>query len=310
MAAKEYHQARRCFNECIKLGEEFNFSYEMIEAKIHLAQINLLENEADESILILRTVLKDARCLKLNDLVSESGLLLSKCYTLKDMPDKAAAVEKRIKSVINKLDSVWLYEKNRQFERLFRQLIPPISLKEGKRGDTFSPSILTDALNQHYETSTHNHIVGKSVPMLEVYQLIEKIAPTDLPVLIQGETGTGKELIAHLIHTNSQIANNTYLPFNCGVLPETLVESHLFGHTKGAFTDAKEDKKGYIELASGGTLFVDEIANMSQGMQQKLLRVLEEKKVWLVGAEKPITIDTRFIFASNQDIEQMVKQKS
>jgi transcriptional regulator with PAS, ATPase and Fis domain len=144
---------------------------------------------------------------------------------------------------------------------------------------------------------------------MEVLQLVEKIAPTDLPILIQGETGTGKELIARAIHQNSLRSKNKWFTTNCGALPETLLENELFGHIKGAFTDAKEDKKGYIELASEGTLFLDEISEMSSAMQQKLLRVLEEKLVWRVGAEKPIQVNTRFVFASNQNIEELVKTK-
>jgi transcriptional regulator with PAS, ATPase and Fis domain len=144
---------------------------------------------------------------------------------------------------------------------------------------------------------------------MEIYNLIEKIAPTDLPVLIQGKTGTGKELVARVLHYRSLRKDKLWLVLNCSAVPETLLENELFGHTKGAFTDAHNDKKGYIELASEGTLFLDEIGNMSSNMQQKLLRVLEEKQVWRLGAEKPVPINTRFIFASNRNIEELVKVK-
>ncbi|MBI4834352.1 MAG: sigma 54-interacting transcriptional regulator [Planctomycetes bacterium] len=299
MAVKKYADAREAFNESIKTSGQIDFPRGILQAKIHLAQIELIEGQVQSACWILEDNLKIARRLKLSDLVCELGLFLSKCYHLLNLPEKASGIENRIKKILNKLDTSWLYEKTREFERFFRQL---------HASDI--PQVLTRAINQRYEKSSYTKtIIGNSTAMRENWQLIEKIAPTDLPILIQGETGTGKELIAHAIHQNSLRLNKTYFPFNCGAIPETLIESHLFGHTRGAFTDAKEDKKGCIELASGGTLFVDEISSMSPSMQQKLLRVMEEKLLWKVGASKPIQIDTRFIFASNQDIEQMVKNK-
>ncbi|MFA5794616.1 MAG: sigma-54 dependent transcriptional regulator [Candidatus Brocadiia bacterium] len=143
----------------------------------------------------------------------------------------------------------------------------------------------------------------------EVDHILKKVAPTGLPVLIQGETGTGKELMSWAIHYHSQRRDKPYLAFNSGAVPETLIESELFGHTKGAFTSASETKKGYIELASEGTLFIDEIGNMPLSMQQKLLRILEDKQLWPVGSEKTVTVNTRFIFASNQNIEELVSRK-
>jgi transcriptional regulator with PAS, ATPase and Fis domain len=303
MVVKEYDQARQSFQECIKFSVQFSFPNAVLSIKIYLAVIELLEGQPDAAIQILQETLKDARRLKLNNFFCEAGLLLSKCYTLKNMPDKAAAIEKRIKSLLNKLDIVWLYEKTREFEQLYRQL-QPIYPSETK----FVPSILTHTINQRQEKLPYQ-IIGHSVPIKEIYQLIDKIAPTDLPVLIQGETGVGKELAARAIHNNSLRKEKTWLAVNCGALSETLLENELFGHTKGAFTDAKEEKKGYIEIASEGTLFLDEIVDMFPAMQQKLLRVLEEKLMWKVGAEKPIPINTRFIFASNQSIEELVKAK-
>ncbi|MBI4835190.1 MAG: sigma 54-interacting transcriptional regulator [Planctomycetes bacterium] len=305
IAIKNYKDARVSFWESIKIGEQINLPAGVITAKIHLAIIDLIENQKRFAIQNLQTILKDAQRLKLNDIVCEVGLLLSKCYSLSGFPDKAIIIENRIKPILSKLDTVWLYEKTREFDRLYQQL-----QGKPKHISKFIPKILVQTLDGRYEKSADKYtIVGNHPAMQEIYHLIEKIAPTDLPVLIQGETGTGKELIASAIHNNSRRVSKTYFPFNCGALPETLIESSLFGHTKGAFTGAIEEKKGYIELASGGTLFIDEIANMSPSMQQKLLRVLEEKLLWRVGASKPIQIDTRFIFASNQDIEQLVKRK-
>jgi len=304
MAINEYDQARQSFQECIELSEQSGFIWGALQSRIHLAAIDLLEGQPNMAIHILQTVLKDARRLRFNDLICESCLLLSKCYMIKDMPDKSVSIEKRVIPILNKLDIVWLYEKTHEFEKLYHQLQPIYQTKTKP-----IHKVLAYTLNQYYETSFNKHIIGKSAPLIEVFQIIEKVAPTDLPVLIQGETGTGKELIAHAIHNNSLRKEKTWLATNCGAIPETLLENELFGHTKGAFTDAHQDKKGYIELASNGTLFLDEIAEMSPAMQQKLLRVLEDKLIWRLGAEKSIMVNTRFIFASNQDIETLVKQK-
>ncbi|MBI4833316.1 MAG: sigma-54-dependent Fis family transcriptional regulator [Planctomycetes bacterium] len=305
MSIKDYRQARQSFQISLKACEQADFPRGILEAKIHLAAIDLLENQLDSAFRILPDIMKEALCLKLNNLACEAGFLLCKCYSLKGLSRKASSIENRIKPVLSKLDTIWLYEKTREFDRLYQQL-----QGKTKHESRFIPQILVQTLDDRYENSVNKYtIVGNSPSMQEIYHLIEKISPTDMPVLIQGETGTGKELIANAIHNNSLRINKSYLPFNCGVLPETLVESTLFGHAKGAFTGAIEDKKGYIELASGGTLFIDEISNMSPSMQQKLLRVMEEKLLWRVGGQKPIPVDTRFVFASNQTIEQMVKQK-
>jgi transcriptional regulator with PAS, ATPase and Fis domain len=306
-ALKEYEQARQSFKECIKSSEKLNYIPAVaLDAKYNFAVINLLEGRLEAAIQDLDFLLKDAHQLKLNDFIFGANLLLSKCYSLKNMPDKAASIEKRIKPLLNKLDITWLYEHTREIEQLYRELQDIYKLPQSEI--TQIPLILANTLNQHYkDLSDKNIIIGQSRPMQEFYQLVDKIAPTDLPVLIQGETGTGKELIANAIHNNSPRKEKHWLALNCGAIPETLLENELFGHNKGSFTDAREDRQGYIELASGGTLFMDEISEMSSSMQQKLLRVLEEKLVWRVGAQKPIPVNTRFIFASNQDIEELVK---
>lgn len=306
---KEYTQARQSFEECVKISESLNLPYKTIEASIRLAVINLLDGQLESAIQILQFLLKDARKSKFNDLMCEVGLILSKCYVLKNTPDKAAIIEKRIKPILNKLDIVWLYEKTREFEQLYNRL--QSIYKNTRYENKPVPTVLTNTLNQRHETSVDKGIIiiGQSSLIQEVYQLIEKIAPTDLPVLIQGETGVGKELIARTIHQNSLRREKNCLALNCAALSETLLESELFGYTKGSFTDAHQDKKGYIELASDGTLFLDEIAEMLPAMQQKLLRVLEEKLIWRIGAQKPIQVNPRFICATNQNIEQLVTKK-
>ena len=149
--------------------------------------------------------------------------------------------------------------------------------------------------------------VGISPPMLEIYKLVGTVSTTDSTVLISGESGTGKELVAMAIHRASPRANTPFVSVNCGALPETLLESELFGYTRGAFTGALKDKKGLFEEAHGGTLFLDEIADMSPPMQVKLLRALQNKQIRRVGGTDEILIDTRVIAATNRDVEKEVE---
>jgi Nif-specific regulatory protein len=147
------------------------------------------------------------------------------------------------------------------------------------------------------------HLIGKSRVMKEVYRLIDSVAETNSPVLILGETGTGKGMIARLIHLRSQRKNKNFLSINCGTIPETLLESELFGHKKGAFTGAISDKKGLLEEGEGGTVFLDEITNTSLEFQGKLLEAIEEKIIRRVGETTTRNIDVRFLFATNRDLE-------
>jgi len=153
-----------------------------------------------------------------------------------------------------------------------------------------------------------SNLIGKSKKMQEVFSLIEKVAPSHSTVLIYGGSGTGKELVAKAIHYNSPRADHPFLPFNCGAIPETLVESELFGHTKGAFTGAIQAKKGLFEEANGGTLFLDEISTIPPSVQVKLLRVLQEKEVMKVGSTERTKIDVRLIAATNEDLEGLMKK--
>ncbi len=152
-----------------------------------------------------------------------------------------------------------------------------------------------------------NNIIGKSKKMQEVFSLIEKVAPSNSTVIIYGGSGTGKELVAKAIHYHSPRADRLFMPFNCGAIPETLVESELFGHTKGAFTGAIQAKRGLFEEAHGGTLFLDEISTILPSVQVKLLRVLQEKEVMKVGSTERTKIDVRMIAATNEDLEANVK---
>src|SRR5919107_385017 len=153
-----------------------------------------------------------------------------------------------------------------------------------------------------------DQIIGHSQKMQAVYQMIETVAQVQSTVLITGESGTGKEMVARAIHNLSPRADKPFMPINCGAFTETLLESELFGYTRGAFTGATANRKGLFEAADRGTIFLDEIGEMSPTMQVKLLRVLQERKVRPVGAHEEISIDTRVIAATNRDLAQMVKQ--
>jgi len=153
-------------------------------------------------------------------------------------------------------------------------------------------------------------IIGKSREMQEVYAKIEQIADTRTTVLITGESGTGKELVARALHYNSSRKEKPFIAINCAALPETLIESELFGHERGAFTDAQIRKIGQFELADNGTLFLDEVADLSLATQAKLLRVLQEKEFTRVGGTRTTRVDVRLITATNKNLEQALKQGS
>ncbi len=162
---------------------------------------------------------------------------------------------------------------------------------------------LRKELNQKY---AFGNIIGKSHKMQAMYDLIKKVSTTDARVFITGETGVGKELVAKAIHFNSHRKNKPFVSINCGALAETLLETELFGHEKGAFTGAIRRKLGKFEYARGGTMFLDEVGDISPGMQVKLLRVLQEKKVERVGGNQPIDVDVRLISATNRDIKEKI----
>jgi transcriptional regulator with GAF, ATPase, and Fis domain len=155
----------------------------------------------------------------------------------------------------------------------------------------------------------HN-IVGKSKKMQEIYRIIAKVAPTDSTVLIYGQSGTGKELIARAIHFNSLRLEKQFVPVDCAVLSENLLESELFGHVRGSFTGAVSTKPGLFEIADGGTVFLDEVGNISLAIQAKLLRVLQEREFTPVGGTKVKKVNIRLIAATNKNLEKMIKEET
>ncbi len=200
------------------------------------------------------------------------------------------------------------------------KLIPKI-LAAGAKTFFFPPfdknfprilSYLKDIINKNQEEYKHQEnflgIVGRSSKILEVFNIIKSVAPTDSTILITGESGTGKELVAKAIHSLSKRKDKPFIPINCGAMPKELIESELFGYKKGAFTGANTNKMGRFEAANGGTVFLDEIAELPLDMQVKLLRVLQENEIQPIGGNLPIKINVRIIAATNKDLEKLVAE--
>ncbi len=164
---------------------------------------------------------------------------------------------------------------------------------------------LEEELNQPFK-----EIIGESEAMQQVFRLIEKVAKTDANVLILGENGTGKELVARAIHQRSQRADNSFVSVDMGAITSSLFESELFGHKKGSFTDAREDRAGRFEVANEGTLFLDEIGNLPMSLQAKLLTVLQNRQVTRIGTNKPVSVDIRLVCATNMPLYDMIRENS
>ena len=170
-------------------------------------------------------------------------------------------------------------------------------------------SLIKELHKEIYRQYSFQDILGRSKPMLKLFQILPDIAQSDATVLIEGESGTGKELFATAVHNLSSRQDKPLIKVNCAALPETLLESELFGYKKGAFTDAKKDKPGRFRQAHGGTIFLDEIGDMSKGTQVKLLRVLEKKEYEPLGSNKTERVDVRIIAATNRDLMEMMHRR-
>ncbi|HEV2669305.1 MAG TPA: nif-specific transcriptional activator NifA [Blastocatellia bacterium] len=248
--------------------------------------------------------------------VSKEPLFLYR--TRKRSPDKEESficvpIKDRRKTV-GALSITYPYKQNRNYEdsvqlltivtSMIAQSLRLAHLVEQERAQLQDENaLLKRELQQKYD---FRNIVGTSKEMRDVYEQIAQVAPSGATVLIRGESGTGKELVAHAIHYNSPRSSKPFVKVNCAALPESLIESELFGHEKGAFTGAVARKRGRFELAEGGTLFLDEIGDLSPAMQVKLLRALQEREFERVGGTETIKVNVRLITATNVDLEQAV----
>jgi Nif-specific regulatory protein len=218
------------------------------------------------------------------------------------------------RKTVGALSITYPYKQNRNYEdsvqlltivtSMIAQSLRLAQLVEQERAQLQDENaLLKRELQQKYD---FRNIVGTSKEMRDVYEQIAQVAPSGATVLIRGESGTGKELVAHAIHYNSPRSSKPFVKVNCAALPESLIESELFGHEKGAFTGAVARKRGRFELAEGGTLFLDEIGDLSPAMQVKLLRALQEREFERVGGTETIKVNVRLITATNVDLEQAV----
>jgi DNA-binding NtrC family response regulator len=192
-------------------------------------------------------------------------------------------------------------------QKLLGTILSALQLRKSKREVEklkVTQEKLSDTIDQPF-----TDFIGESPAILRVHELIDRVATTDADVLILGENGTGKELVARAIHRKSLRKNKVFISVDLGAITETLFESELFGHVKGAFTDARQDKPGRFELAAGGTIFLDEIGNLSMGLQSKILTVIQNRKVQRVGSTQEIPVDFRLICATNMPLNEMVYEK-
>lgn len=213
-------------------------------------------------------------------------------------------VEKAVRAI--KMGATDFVMKPWQNEKLLATVSSALNLTESRREVSTLRSRqkqLAADISQNYQ-----EIIGRSPQMNKIFQTIEKVAKTDANVLITGENGTGKELVARALHRRSDRSEEVFISVDIGAIPENLFESELFGHTKGAFTDAREARAGRFEVADGGTLLLDEIGNLPLRLQPKLLSALETQKVTRIGSNKPVEVDIRLICATNEPVRQMVEQ--
>lgn len=199
-------------------------------------------------------------------------------------------------------------EKPIDLNRLLKVLTDNLFNLENGKQETKSENQKTKTSNTVSLSSKNSNMIGQSTKMKEMYSFIEKVGVTDARILITGANGTGKELVAKAIHNISQRANKSFVEVNCAAIPSELIESELFGHEKGAFTSAIKQRKGNFELADGGSLFLDEIGDMSLSAQAKVLRALQENKITRVGGEKDISVNVRVIAATNKDLKQEIER--
>ena len=268
---------------------------------------------SERPVQVSRTVIRQV-------LQERAGLLSNDLLDGKDFSDSESLVASRISSVLavpvllfqKLLGAIYLDTCNRalRFDRDHLQLLTGIAAIAAVALENARHLEWLESENQRLqdEIKLEHSMVGESVPMRNVLQFVAKAAPTDATVLICGESGTGKELVARALHANSRRATQPFVAINCAAIAETLLESELFGHEKGAFTSAFAQKKGKLEVADGGTLFLDEVSELAPALQAKLLRVLQEREFERVGGTHPIKVDVRLVAATNKDLDEAIRE--
>jgi Nif-specific regulatory protein len=261
-------------------------------------------SEVTVSRTIAQRVLREGLAILSNDAPASETISLVSSGTRSLLAVPLTVMERR-------LGVLWLATSDpaARFDEAHLQLVTAAAAMAAVAIDNLRRVEWLEGENQrlHQEISLSHNMIGESARMKEVYQRIARVAPTNSTVLIRGESGTGKELAARAVHQNSPRANQPFIAINCAALTETLLESELFGHEKGAFTGAIAQKKGKLEIAQGGTLFLDEMGEMAPLLQAKLLRVLQEHEFERVGGTRTIKTDIRLIAATNRDLEAALR---
>jgi Nif-specific regulatory protein len=267
-----------------------DFSRSIVEQVLESGQSRIIEDAlGDERLRLFRSVvdlkLRAVLCVP----VQEEGNILGAVY------------------LDNTSISRQFVEEDKTLVEAFAQKIAaPLKMSLEYEEQAHTIEQLRGELQTRYQ---YENIIGKSKAMRKVFEVLDRVIPTDLNVYIYGETGTGKELVAKAIHYNGPRKEKPFISVNCGAIPESLLESELFGYVEGAFTGADKNKKGLFEIATGGTLFLDEIGNMPGTMQRKLLRVLQENEIRPIGGEESVKIDVRVISATNRDLNELIERK-
>ncbi len=277
----------------------YGVSLNDVEGSSYMAlRLMSIEQELSRNLnnVIMTKKTFNIRELKLTSPENVTRFFDQSCAPIFDKDGSIQGIISISKDVTQRVSKEILYQESK---KMLKDLTLELDVKEDKIRS------LKAALGKRYQF--HN-LIGKSYLMQNIYNLIDRVSPTDSTILITGETGTGKELVARAIHYNSLRKDCDMVAVNCAALPETLLESELFGHVKGAFTGAIRDKKGKFELADKGTIFLDEIGELSTLTQVKLLRVLQERQIERVGGEKTINVDIRIIAATNQDLLALIEK--
>jgi DNA-binding NtrC family response regulator len=274
----------------VKILSEENEAYEVIEAEDGLVGIELIKKEDFDLILC------DIKMPKMDGVEVLEAVKKFKA----EVPIVMISGHGDLDTAVNtmRLGAFDYISKPPDLNRLLNTVRIALDRKE----------LVVENTRLKKKVSKNYEMIGESRAITHIKELIEKVAPTEARVLITGPNGTGKELVAHWLHQKSERSNGPMIEVNCAAIPSELIESELFGHVKGAFTSANKDRAGKFEAANGGTIFLDEVGDMSLSAQAKVLRALQENKVQRVGSDKDIKVDVRVIAATNKDLKEEIKK--